>query len=444
MTTKDFLVYFFHRPLLVTLFSVQVVPYLILFWSALVAGYGLLQKKKVMSKIVKYNKFAVIISAHNEEKSLPALLRGVNAEKYPKGCFHIFVLADHCTDRTVEVAKAFNNVTVLERNLSTQKKGKGALLSWGLKKIIEEKLFSFDAFMFFDADNVPKEDFMERMNESLNSGNEIIQGNRRAAGSFKSPITSWYAIYWVLYNYLFEYSREKLGFSPLVTGTGFVVRKDIIANEGWNTSTITEDVEFTIQQCLKGRRASFNLSAIFYDEQPSNFGVMLNQLSRWCTGAYQILPKYFKTWAEVFHEKPSKRLIDVLSLLTLGPANSIIFVCSIWINLIMLKNFPLTLIFWLVTLLLQVIATWGISAYALKQANISMKKISSGFLTFPLFMLMYSICSLVSLFFPQKNWKKIEHKGISVECVSQKESLTQLGKLPASGCLPQAESKMTA
>lgn len=414
MMIKDFLVYFFHKPILVTLFSVQLLPYIVLAWSGLVACFGLLQKKKAPARITVYNKFAVIISAHNEEKSLPALLRGVNAEKYPRGYFHIFVLADHCTDRTVEVAKSFHNVTVLERNLETQKKGKGALLSWGLKKIIDEKLYNFDAFMFFDADNVPKSDFMEQMNSSLNSGNEIIQGNRRAAGSFKSPITSWYAIYWVLYNFLFEYSREKLGFSPLVTGTGFVVKKDIIAKEGWNTTTITEDVEFTIQQCLKGRRASFNLSAIFYDEQPSNFGVMINQLSRWCTGSYQILPKYFKSWTEVFHEKPSKRLIDILSLLTLGPANSIIFVCSIWINLVLLKNFPLTLIFWLVTIGLQVIATWFVTAYAMKQANISMKKISSGFLTFPIFMLVYSVCSLVSLFFPQKNWKKIEHKGIYI------------------------------
>ena len=419
MMIKDFLVFFFHKPILVTLFSVQLLPYIVLAWSGLVACFGLLQKKKAPAGITVYNKFAVIISAHNEEKSLPALLQGINAEKYPRGYFHIFVLADHCTDRTVEVTKSFHNVTVLERNLETQKKGKGALLYWGLQKIIDERLYNFDAFMFFDADNVPKSDFMEQMNTSLNSGNEIIQGNRRAAGSFKSPITSWYAIYWVLYNFLFEYSREKLGFSPLVTGTGFVVKKDIIAKEGWNTTTITEDVEFTIQQCLKGRRASFNLSAIFYDEQPSNFGVMINQLSRWCTGSYQILPKYFKSWTEVFHEKPSKRLIDILNLLTLGPANSIIFVCSIWINLVLLKNFPLTLIFWLVTIGLQVIATWFVTAYAMKQANISMKKISSGFLTFPIFMLVYSVCSLVSLFFPQKSWKKIEHKGINIESLPQ-------------------------
>lgn len=85
----------------------------------------------------------------------------------------------------------------------------------------------------------------------------------------------------------------------------------------------------------------------------------------------------------------------------------------------LLKNFPLTLIFWLVTIGLQVIATWFVTAYAMKQANISMKKISSGFLTFPIFMLVYSVCSLVSLFFPQKSWKKIEHKGINIESLPQ-------------------------
>lgn len=151
-----------------TLFSVQLLPYIVLAWSGLVACFGLLQKKKAPARITVYNKFAVIISAHNEEKSLPALLQGINAEKYPRGYFHIFVLADHCTDRTVEVTKSFHNVTVLERNLETQKKGKGALLSWGLQKIIDERLYNFDAFMFFDADNVPKSDFMEQMNTSLN------------------------------------------------------------------------------------------------------------------------------------------------------------------------------------------------------------------------------------------------------------------------------------
>ena len=112
MMIKDFLVYFFHKPILVTLFSVQLLPYIVLAWSGLVACFGLLQKKKAPAGITVYNKFAVIISAHNEEKSLPALLQGINAEKYPRGYFHIFVLADHCTDRTVEVTKSFHNVSL--------------------------------------------------------------------------------------------------------------------------------------------------------------------------------------------------------------------------------------------------------------------------------------------------------------------------------------------
>ena len=136
------------------------------------------------------------------------------------------------------------------------------------------------------------------MNEYLVAGEKIVQGNRIAgdlADGQRNIVTGWFKAYWLCYSALFSYTRQKLGLSALLTGTGFVAAKEVMKH-GWNTSTITEDVEMAVTSCARGYRVAFALEAVCYDEQPSRFSVMMRQLSRWCTGTYQILPRYFSLW----------------------------------------------------------------------------------------------------------------------------------------------------
>ena len=63
--------------------------------------------------------------------------------------------------------------------------------------------------------------------------------------------------------------RMQLGVSCLVSGTGFLMHKDIVKeNGGWNFFLLTEDVQFSVNSILKGEKIGYCEDAIFYDEQP--------------------------------------------------------------------------------------------------------------------------------------------------------------------------------
>ena len=69
------------------------------------------------------HRYAVLISARNEEAVLPHLLESIRAQDYPAEFITTFVVADNCTDGTADAARAFGAV-VCER-FNPAKKGKG-------------------------------------------------------------------------------------------------------------------------------------------------------------------------------------------------------------------------------------------------------------------------------------------------------------------------------
>ena len=393
---------------------IQVLTSILIGWNGVVCALGLFKKKAPPGSSDPKNRFAVVVCAKNEEKVLSHLLKSLSDQDYPKDLWHVYLLADHCTDRTVSLAASYPFVTVYERTDGPES-GKGAVLAWGIAKILREKSDTFDAIMTFDADNVARSDFMSRINEHLNKGNQLVQGNRIGGEPYKTFITKWYAIYWPLYSLFYSYPREKLGLSCFLTGTGFACKKELLINHGWSTNTITEDVEFAFQQCLRHDRTAFCFDAFCYDEQPSSFTVMVRQLARWCTGSYQIFFRYFGKWCRVFHEKHSVRLIDNLLLLLMGPCTVFNLLAQIGFNILLAMYFGrvhiLQILFFVFGYVLTVVGAFIVTRFF----RIPFKKLTPAIFTFPLFLYMYSVCSLYSLIFPQKKWKPIAHEGLMDE-----------------------------
>lgn len=397
--------------LIIILSALQLVCTLLIGWSGVVAFFGLIRKRPPRGDENPKNRFAVVVCARNEEKVLSYLLRSLENQDYPPELFHVYLLADHCTDGTASLAARFPFVTAWERTDGPQS-GKGAVLTWGIGKILREKAETFDALMVFDADNIARRDFMSRMNEALNKGNDLVQGNRLAGEPYRTFVTKWYAAYWPLYSYLYSYPREKLAFSCFLTGTGFAVRKEFLQSHGWCTNSITEDVEYSFQQCLRHERVSFCEEAVCYDEQPSSMKVMIRQLARWCTGSYQIFFRYIGKWFRAFLKKPSIRLIDNLSLLMIGPCSIAITVCTILVTVLSRDILPWLWIVQLVMFGLGYLFTLGAARITTRFVGIPLKKLMPAFLTFPVFMWIYQFCSLYALLFPSKKWKPISHEGL--------------------------------
>ena len=61
--------------------------------------------KEKAHKAIKKNKFAILISARNEEKVIRNLIETIKKQDYPKKLIKIFVVADNCTDQTAKVSR---------------------------------------------------------------------------------------------------------------------------------------------------------------------------------------------------------------------------------------------------------------------------------------------------------------------------------------------------
>ena len=104
-------------------------------------------------------RYAVVIAARNEENVLPALLETLATQTYPRENIRVFVVADHCTDSTAAMARA-RGATVLERN-GDGPRGKGHALQFLLSHIQKnEGIRAYSAYLFFDADNLLRPDFI--------------------------------------------------------------------------------------------------------------------------------------------------------------------------------------------------------------------------------------------------------------------------------------------
>ena len=402
------------------LIIIQMVMAVPMIWTGIVAARGLPAKRIIHPAVNVCSRFAVVICARNEEKVIGRLLNSLQQIDYPKSCVHIFLLADHCTDNTAKIARTYDNVTVYERTTGPNN-GKGDVLNWGIQRILAEYGQEIDAFAFFDADNIPRKDFLTRMNEYLVAGEKIVQGNRIAgdlADGQRNIVTGWFKVYWLCYSALFSYTRQKLGLSALLTGTGFVAAKEVMKH-GWNTSTITEDVEMAVTSCARGYRVAFALEAVCYDEQPSRFSVMMRQLSRWCTGTYQILPRYFSLWLSGMYRPKAVsgyrlRITDDFLLLLMGPAGALGMVVGVVVNLYWLSLYPLLVV--AMTLAGFLAMSLALRFFLKKFYHLeNMQGMSPAYWFMWLFLSFYSLCSLRGWIFPSSDWKRIEHRGINVE-----------------------------
>jgi len=236
-----------------------------------------------------YRKFVVLIPAHNEEKVIKNLLESLNDQDYPQDNFDVFVSCDHCTDKTVAIAREYR-VTVLEKQ-DRSRTGKTGNVQWALKKI---PLLKYDAVVMFDADNLAEKNFLSKMNDYLEHHPEAkaIQGYLDAKNPHDTWVSRSYALSYWYTNRFWQLARSNWGLSAALGGTGLVITVPCLQSIGWDLKSLTEDLEFSTRIILNGGRVHWNNEAIIYDEKPLTLWASHRQRTRWMQGHYWVLTKY--------------------------------------------------------------------------------------------------------------------------------------------------------
>ncbi|WKY47520.1 glycosyltransferase family 2 protein [Eubacteriaceae bacterium ES3] len=257
------------------------------------------------------NRIAAVIAARNEAAVIGNLVESLKHQNYPDALMDIYVIPNNCTDDTEEVARAHGAKIM---TCTSEVKSKGSALSQFFKYIFSRH-DHYDAFCIFDADNLVDKNFFSAMNNVLCSGEKLAQGYRDS----KNPDDSWISgcqsvFYWTLNRFL-NLARYRLGLSATLNGTGFMVSAELLKKEGFETFTLTEDIEFTTQCILKGYRVAWVPEAKTFDEHPLRFDQSWSQRKRWSTGTIQCFGLYSQDLLHTFLEKRDFCALDMLLFL---------------------------------------------------------------------------------------------------------------------------------
>ena len=256
------------------------------------------------------------------------------------------------------------------------------------------------------------------MNKAFSAGHRIVTSYRNSKNYGDNWISSGYALWFLREARHLNSVRFLLGVSCVVAGTGFLISKDVLKEQGgWKHFSMTEDTEFTAEQMLKGEKIAYCHDAIFYDEQPVKFSQSWRQRKRWAKGYLQVLGKYGGRMMRAAF-KGNFSCFDMI--MSLSPAFFISLV-SVAVNLIGAAVAAILHPEQVAPILLGILSTAG-TAYLLffvvslftvilewkRIRTTTAKKLLSAFTT-PLFIATYIPISAAALF-SRVEWKPIEHK----------------------------------
>lgn len=375
-----------------------------------ISGLTALKKIRTVESHPPEKRFAVLIPARNEEKTISNLIDSLDRQAYPKQLFDMFVIPNNCTDNTEQTALAAGARII---QIETHVKTKGEVL----KKAFSALRYSgYDGYVILDADNLAAPDFLKKMNDALCDGFEVVQGKRKSKNIKRNWVSGCYAIYFGTINTFINRVRMNRGRSANIYGTGFMVSAKAIEKTGFPVETITEDMEYSILCSLKNITVAFLEDAVFFDEQPTLFSVSMKQRERWTVGSYQCLGLYFRRLASAAFKHRNKSAWDLL-LFALAPFFQLILTLLAVIVFILAFAGRNELQISSSDICLLSLAILG-AAYVVQNIyaaiivlmlGMKIKDYFLSILAFPIFLMSWIPINMGSLFKKDIEWEPIEH-----------------------------------
>ena len=365
--------------------------------------------KKLVKKHKAKHKFAVLIASRNEEEVVPNLVKSLLKQNYPEDLFDVYVIPNNCTDNTEKVSKEAG-AKIIKCTIPT--KSKGEVLKFAFDKLSKEDI---DAYVIFDADNVVHPDYLARMNDVLCEGHKVAQGFRDSKNPEDNWISGSYSIFYWIQNFFFSKARMQMGGAASINGTGFMVKKEIIDEYGFNTVTLTEDVEFTAQCALNNIKVFFAEEAITYDEQPTDFVASWKQRKRWSMGNIQCFKTYAGKLFNTYRKTGYIACLDMLLSFAAPFFQILTTILTFMLFIFRILNIQLYDIFsymYSYGIIFFIVAYFGnilLNIFVIKYNKKSVKKILSGILLFTVFMITWIPINFICVFKKDMTWEPIKH-----------------------------------
>ena len=380
-----------------------------------------LHKDEKFPENKKKNRFAAIIAARNEENVIGNLIESLKLQDYPSDLLDIIVIADNCTDNTAEAAERAG--AIVYKRFNKAEVGKGYVLTFAFEKIFAER-DKYDAFCVFDADNVVDKHFISEMNNAMGAGFEVAQGNRDMKNAADSWVSGCHALFFWMENSFFNSARAHLSLPASVNGTGFMVSASLLKEIGYHVFTCTEDIEFTLQSCIAGRRVGWAPYAIVYDEQPVTLSQSTTQRIRWIKGFMQCCRRYTVPLFKRLYKKPDWVALDTCIYVTGLPvmiAGLLAGFMSFIFTVLRIFDPLCSAVSMTLLTLGGLLGCWLIAVLTLILQKKLHKNMVKAVLTYPIFNLLWIFIYIYCFFKKNVEWTPITHaRSISINELESK------------------------
>jgi len=222
----------------------------------------------------------IVIPARNEESVIKRTVLNCLQQTYKN--IEIIVVAHNCNDRTFDEAKVEDpRVRVFE--LQTKESGKGIALNYGVERS------KGNYILVLDSDGLLTHDFLENALPLFDENYAAVQGRYIASNRNFNFVTKMLALEGDLWSTAFMTVRSHLGRRCPLGGTGYIVRKDILAKVGMFANHLVDDYELTFRLLRNGYRIVYAPLSVNYDEKPPTLEFMFRQRARWGRGFMDLL-----------------------------------------------------------------------------------------------------------------------------------------------------------
>jgi poly-beta-1,6-N-acetyl-D-glucosamine synthase len=268
-------------------FNLMYVCMLIFVLALYMGSYGKVRKYQMTMKKNASEKFrsqtelcSIIIPARNEESVIKRTVLNCLQQTYQN--IEVIVVCHNCTDRTYEEAQV-EDPRVKVFALNTKEAGKGIALNYGVEKSAGKYL------LVLDSDGLLTRDFLENALPLFDGNYAAVQGRYIPSNRNFNFVTRMLALEGDLWSTPFMTIRSLIGRRTALGGTGYIVRKDILAKVGMFANHLVDDYELTFRLLRNGYRIAFAPYSINYDEKPPTLEFMMRQRARWGKGFISLL-----------------------------------------------------------------------------------------------------------------------------------------------------------
>lgn len=314
--------------------ALAVLPCAYLFGLSVAALFGRMARKPVPASPGPEGQghLAFVVPSHNEEADIEATLRGLTAIADAQCSIH--VVADNCSDRTAELARAFaaqsgHAIVVWERSHETLR-AKGYALEWALPQIFEQSdrpaasgspaLSALGPVRFVcivDADALLTPNSVPLARARFAEGFTVVQSEYvfgKGLG-LRAEVMRMASAAMVVRGL----GRSALGLSDTLKGNGMFFRRAVLEETPWCAYSLAEDLEYTMLLLKKGHRVHILGGSQVSGKLSATTKGETDQRLRWEGGRLAVVRKETANLVRELFSRPSLQTLDMLLELVIPP-----------------------------------------------------------------------------------------------------------------------------